>query len=105
MINFQDTDNISLTLTEWELDNVKNIILEPTKYRFFNAHLLRLCQYASEKQLRQLAHIYPDVVAAFLIYWVTKIPEAYKDIIPLWEVYEKMMTPRIHQRTRSKKNV
>lgn len=102
MINFEDADDLRMTLTEFELDNIRDILMEPTKYNWFSAHLLRLCQKADEEDLRKLSTIYPDAVAAFLIYWTYGIPEKFRDLLPKWEMYIKMMSPRIHKRSKVK---
>lgn len=95
-VNFESTDPIPMRLTEFDLDNIRGILAEPTRYDWFTAHVLRLCQKADEDNLRKIATIYPDCVAAFLIYHIGYIPDRFIDVIPDWEYYIKMMIPHIH---------
>jgi hypothetical protein len=94
-LNFQSSDSISMSLTEFDLDNLANILAEPSKYDWYGAHVLRLCQKADETNLRKIATIHPEHVAAFLIYWVQHIPERFHDVLPHWAYYERMMVPHI----------
>ncbi len=95
-LNFNSSDSISMSLGEFDLDNIRGILAEPTKYDWYGAHVLRLCQKADETNLRKIATIHPEHVAAFLIYWVGYVPERFRDVVPHWEYYQKMMTPHIY---------
>ena len=100
-LNFESTDPLPMTLTEFDLDNISNILHEPTKYNWYTAHLLRLCAKADKDNLIKLAHEYPDVVAAYLIYLYNDVghrgffPAEFKEVIPDWEKYTQMMVPHI----------
>jgi len=95
MINFEDSDSIPMSLTQYDLNNFVRILSDPVRYDWFTAHLIRLCRKADRTNIRKLATVYPDVVAAFLIYWVGYVPEDFRDIISDWEYYTKMMKPLI----------
>jgi hypothetical protein len=95
MLNFEDGDTLPMSLTKFDLNNFSKIMQEPTKYDWYTAHLIRLCRKADETNIRKLATIYPDVVAAFLIYWIGYIPEKFKEVLPAWEVYTKTMKPML----------
>jgi hypothetical protein len=95
MLNFEDADNIPMSITKFDLNNFSNIMAEPTRYDWYTAHLIRLCRKADETNIRKLAKVYPDVVAAFLIYWVGYIPTRFRNDIPDWEYYTKMMKSQL----------
>lgn len=99
-LNFQSNDQIPMSLTEFDLDNIRGILAEPTRYDWYSAHVLRLCQKADETNLKKLATIYPDCVAAFLIYHVGYIPKKFRVYMGVEESerYEVMMTTHIHRK-------
>jgi hypothetical protein len=88
-------DGISMMLTEFDLDNIRNILSQPVRYDWFSAVMLRACQKADAINLRKIAANFPDIAAAFLIFHTGTIPEAFRRSIPNWEFYIRMMTPRI----------
>lgn len=96
-LNYRSESKIPMMLTEFDLDNIRGILGEPTKYDWFSAHVLRLCQKADETNLRKIAKIYPDAVAAFLIFWTGTIPEKFRDVIHDWEFYLTMMPSHINK--------
>jgi hypothetical protein len=95
VLNFEDSDNIPMSLTQYDLNNFAGILSEPQRFDWYTAHLIRLCRKADRTNIRKLATIYPDVVAAFMIYWIGSVPDDFQDIIPDWEYYTKMMKPYI----------
>lgn len=95
-LNFESESPIPTgTITLFEIDNMRAVLSEPAKYDWFGAHLLRACQKADQQNLRKIATVYPDIAAAFILYHLGWIPEAYHDVIPDWESYTVMMLPRI----------
>lgn len=95
MMNYESMDNLPMSLTEFDLDNIRGILAEPTRFDWYSAHVLRLCQKADATNLRKLAKVYPDCVAAFLLYHVGYIPDSFRADIPSWEQYAQMMLPHI----------
>jgi len=95
MLNYESMDKLPMSLTEFDLDNIRGILAEPTRFDWYSAHVLRLCQKADATNLRILSQVYPDCVAAFLIYHLGYIPESFKAALPAWKQYEQMMLPHI----------
>jgi hypothetical protein len=99
-LNFESIDNLPMSLTEFDLDNISGILAEPTRFDWYSAHVLRLCQKADATNLRKIAQVYPDCVAAFLLFHLGYIPQSYQLDIPEWDRYEQMMLPHIQKGTR-----
>jgi len=94
-LNYQSTDPLPMSLTAFDLDNIRGILSEPTRYDWFAAVMLRTAQKANQHNMRKIAKEWPDIAAAFLIYHTGTIPESFRDVIPGWESYITMMRPHI----------
>ena len=88
MINYESTNYRPENLSIFDLANMERIFAEPIHYDWFAAHLLRLCRKADTENMRKLAKVFPDIVAAYLFYSIGHIPEGIRDAIENPEYYE-----------------
>jgi len=88
VINYETSDYRPENLSIYDLANMEGIFSEPIHYNWFAAHLLRLCRKADTENMKKLAKVFPDIVAAYWIYLYGKIPDAIRDAISNPEYYE-----------------